>query len=187
VQQRVGHCEIGAGGGLQVPGRLAGGGGGPWVDHDLGTAALALPGQVTAERGHRLRDVRADQQQRVRGADVGQRERQPAVHPERPVARRGRGGHAEPAVVVDVPGAQHDPGELAQRVRLLVGQPAAAEHGDGVPSVPRLGPGDLGDHDGERLFPGGRAQPTALAVAQQRRGQPVRVVEQLGRGPALLA
>ena len=51
---------------------------------------------------------------------------------------RGR-GHAEPSVVVDVPGPQRDPGELAQRVRLLVGQAAAAEDRDRVAAVLRPG------------------------------------------------
>ena len=51
----------------------------------------------------------------------------PAVDAERPGRCGGRRGHAEPAVVVDVRRAQPDPGELAQLVGLLVGQPAAAE------------------------------------------------------------
>ena len=46
-------------------------------------------------------------------------------------ARRGR-RHAPAAVVVDLAGAERDPGELAELVGLLVGQPAAAEHGDRV-------------------------------------------------------
>ena len=64
------------------------------------------------------------------GREIRQRERQPAVDAERPRPGRRRRGHAEPAVVVDVRGAQRDPGELAQRVRLLVGQAAAAEDRD---------------------------------------------------------
>ena len=58
------------------------------------------------------------------------RERQPAVDAEGPVARRRGRRHAEPAVVVDVPGAERDPRELAELVGLLVGQPAAAEDAD---------------------------------------------------------
>ena len=64
-----------------------------------------------------------------------EREREAAVDAERPVAgRRGR-RHAEPAVVVDAGGAEGEPGELAELVGLLVGEPAAAEHGDGVGAV----------------------------------------------------
>ena len=67
--------------------------------------------------------------------DVGERERQPPVDAERPVARRRRRRHAPAAVVVDLRGAQRDPGELAELVGLLVGQPAAAEDRDRVRAV----------------------------------------------------
>ena len=61
----------------------------------------------------------------------------PRSMPKARLAGRGGAAHAEPTVVVDVRRAQHRPGELAQRVGLLVGQPAAAEHRDGVVAVLR--------------------------------------------------
>ena len=102
-------------------------------------------GSITTSRARRSRcpisggivsaDVRAGEQHDLGVVEVGDRERQPAVDAERPVAGRGRRRHAEPAVVVDLRRAQRDAGELAQQVGLLVGQPAGAEHGDGVRPV----------------------------------------------------
>ena len=112
----------------------------------------------------------------------------PAVQAERPVGRaRGR-GHAEAAVVVDGAGAQRDPGELAELVGLLVGQRPAAEAADGVAAVPRLGALDRVDQPAEGVVPGGldeRAGAVARRRADQRAEQPLGVVEQLGRRPAL--
>ena len=51
---------------------------------------------------------------------------------------RGRRRHAEAAVVVDVRRAQRDARELAEQIRLLVGQRPAAEHADGIAAVSRL-------------------------------------------------
>ena len=187
MQQRVRHREVGAGQRLQVQVGLAGGGGGPGVHHDQPAAAFSQVGDVPHQRRHGLGRVRADQQQRVRATEVGQRERQPPVDPERPVAgRRGR-GHAPAPVVVDVPRPQRHPGEAAQRVRLLVGQPAAAEDGYRVRPVAVLHVPYPGGDPVERLVPGRRAQLAAGPVAQQRGGEPVRVVEQVGGGPTLLA
>ena len=68
-------------------------------------------------RRHRLGQVGADQHQHVGLLEVGQRERQPAVDPEGPVAgRRGR-RHAEPAVVVDLAGAAARPGRTCRAGR----------------------------------------------------------------------
>ena len=121
-------------------------------------AACLLLGQPAGERRHRLGRVAADQQDHVRARQVGQRERQPAVDAERPVARRRGRRHAEPAVVVDARGAQRDPGELAEPVGLLVGEAAAAEDPDAVPAVRRLRPAELGGDPVERLVPAdGRA------------------------------
>ena len=116
-----------------------------------------------------------------------ERERQAAVDAERPVAPRPRRRrHAEPAVVVDVRRAQRDPGELAQLVRLLVGQPAAAEHGDRVGAV--LGAGCAASRRPRGRAPRPRSPARARRrAADQRGGEPVGAVEQLGAGPALLA
>ena len=65
--------------------------------------------------------------------------------------------HAEPAVVVDHGGAQGDPGELAEGVRLLVGQSAAAEAADPVAAVLLLGGDDPVGDQVEGGVPVGRA------------------------------
>ena len=162
-------------------------GGDPGVDDDQPAAAAALLGEPAHQRRHGLRRVRADQQQGVGPAQVGERERQPAVDAEGAHPGGRRRGHAEPSVVVDVPGAQPDPGELSQRVRLLVGQAAATEDGDRVPAGVLLDRADAGDDPVERGVPARRAQLAGGRVAQQGSGQPLRVVEQFGGGPTLLA
>ena len=116
------RCSVGAGGGR----------GAPRVDDDVRGPVGPAGVEVLHGRRHGVGRVGADQQDRLGLGDVGQRERQPAVDAEGPVAGGGRRRHAEPAVVVDHRGAQRDPGELAERVRLLVGQPAAAEAADRV-------------------------------------------------------
>ena len=120
--------------------------------------------------------------------DVGERERQPAVDAERPVRRRCRRGHAEPAVVVDRRRPQRDPGELAERVGLLVGQPAAAEAP--TPSRPyacwaRPIPAATRSSASSQVAWRQRAGPVPGHGADQRGEQPLRVVEQVGGGPAL--
>jgi hypothetical protein len=108
---------------------------------------------VAHQRRHRLRRVRADEDDQVRGAEVGDRKRQAPVQAERPVPGSGRGRHAEPAVVVDLACLQRDTGELAEQVGLLVGQGAAAEHRDGVPAVPFLDLADPGGHVADGFLP----------------------------------
>ena len=81
--------------------------------------------------------------------------------------------HAEPAVVVDARSAQGDAGELAELVRLLVGE-ASAEHTDRVRAVPCRGshPVDPVGDQVERLVPSGLVQ-LAVCAADQRGGEPV--------------
>ena len=56
---------------------------------------------------------------------------------------------------------EHDPGELAQRVGLLVGQASPAEHRDGVTAVLLLDAGEPRVDEVERLLPrGGLEAPT---------------------------
>ena len=190
VQQAVGQREVGAGQRLQVQRRVAGGGRAPGVDDDVLGAAPAALVEVLHGRRHGVGRVAADQDDDVGGGDVAQRERHAAVEAERPVGRAGGRGHAEPAVVVDGAGAQRDPGELAELVGLLVGQRAAAEAADGVAAVRRLGAPDRRDDQVEGVVPGGldqRAGPVARHRADQRPEQPLGVVEQLRRRPALRA
>ena len=167
-----------------------GGRGEPGVDDDQRAAALPLLGRGSAASGGMVSaGLAPDQQQGVGRAEVGQRERQPPVDAEGPDAGGRRRGHAEPAVVVDVAGAQRDPGELAQRVRLLVGQPAAAEDADRVPAVPSAWTArDAGRRSGPAPRP---SSPGAVRRSPGR--APAGVVsrsgwsEQFGGGPALLA
>ena len=173
------RCRPGAVGGQR------GGGRDPRV-HDHQPTGAAGGREVLHERRHRVGHVAAHQQHRVRPVDVLDREGQAPVDAERSVAGRGGRGHAEPAVVVDVPGPEHHPGELAELVGLLVGQPATAEDADGVPSV--LGPGSGAAAPRRTRAPRPRwPVPAPVGVADQRRGQPVRGGQHLGRGPALLA
>lgn len=127
--------EVGAGHRLQVQALAVvgqpGGRGAPRVDHDEAARGLRT-GQVTDERRHRLGDVRAEQQDRVGPVEVVERKRQAAVDPEGPIARRSRRRHAVPAVVVDAARAEREPRELAEQVRLLVREAAAAEDAHGV-------------------------------------------------------
>ena len=190
MEHAVREGEVGAGHRLEVQGRAGGRRGAPRVDDDVPGA----PGPARVEELHGRRHggsgVRADEQDRVGVGEVGEREGQPAVDAERAVARGGRGRHAEPTVVVDHAGTQGNSGELAERIRLLVGQAAAAEAADPVGPVALLGVPDAGDDRAEGLVPGGRAE-RAGAVAgdrsQQWAEQALRVVEEVGRVPALRA
>ncbi len=185
MEHPVGQGQVRAGQRLQVQMGPGGRGRAPRVDHDVPRAVDPAGVQVLHGRWHGVGRVGADEQDGPGVGDVGERERQPAVEPERPVDRGRRRGHAEPAVVVDGRRAQRDADELAQRVRLLVGQPAAAERADAVRPVPVLGVLDgLGDAV-ERLVPAGGTQRSGALVPDQRRAQPVGVLEQVGGGPAL--
>ena len=103
-----------------------------------------------------------------------------------PNARIAGGGgrrHAAPAVVVDLRGAERDPGELAQRVGLLVGQPAAAEHARPRPVRARA-PGRRGCRSATWSSASSHVtgrQLAGRAVAHQRRGEPLAGAEQPGR------
>jgi hypothetical protein len=77
--------------------------------------------------------------------------------------------------------AQGEPGPFAELVHLLVGEPAAAEDADGVFAVLGLDRADPVGDVVEGGLPG-----DGLAV-QERGREPRGVVEQFGRGPALLA
>ena len=181
--------EVGAGQRLQVQaaavGGERGGGGAAGVHHDQ-AAGVAGALQVLDEGRHGLGDVGAEHQDGAGGIEVLQREGQAAVQAERAHPGRGGGGHAEPAVVVDPRRAQRQPGELAQLVRLLVGQPAAAEDSDGVRPVPGTGCLHRGRDAVQGLIPADRAV-DAVGAPEQRLGDAAGVVQQRRRGPALAA
>jgi hypothetical protein len=171
-----------------MPVRALRGRGMPRVDDDMAGAGRSARVQVLHGRRHRVGRVRADQQDGPRPGQISERERQAAVEAQRAVHGRRRRRHAEPSIVVDRCRAQRDANELAQRVRLLVGKPSAAERADAVPAVPALAVPDRRNDPVERLAPRRFAQgagAVARVLADQRPEQAVRVVEQLRRGPAL--
>ena len=156
---------------------------GPRVDDDQ-APARPRAGEVLHEGRHRRCGVGADDEHGVRAPEVREREGQAPVDAEAAVgAGRGR-GHAEPAVVVDVRRAQHDPRELAQGVGLLVGEAASAEHGNRVPAVHGLDAGEPRVHEVESLLPRGRPERPPPTVrpdpSHERRGEAVGGGEHLG-------
>jgi hypothetical protein len=188
VEHAVRKGEVGSGHRLQVQRRTGGGRGTPRVDDDVSRTSGPARVEELHGRRHRRGGVRADQQDGVGVGEVRERERQPAVDAERPVPGSGGGRHAEPSVVVDHAGAQRNSRELAERIRLLVGQAAAAEATDAVGSVALLGLLDAGDDGAEGLVPRGRperAGAVAGDAAEQRREQALRVVEEIRGVPAL--
>ena len=108
-----------------------------------------------------------------------ERERQAAVNAEGAHPGGRRGGHAEPAVVVDARGAEGQPGELAQHVGLLVGEAAAAENADGVLAVACLRVLHGGGDQGQGLVPADGAV-DAVGALQERLGDASGVVQERG-------
>jgi hypothetical protein len=128
VQQAVCQREIGSRHVLQVQCGAAGGDRRAGTDDDEAPAIQTLVVEIGDCGRHRLRQVAADEQDRVGGGDVLEREGHSAVEPERALRGRRGGGHAKAPVVVDRGRAQPGACELAEHVGLLVGEPAAAEH-----------------------------------------------------------
>ncbi len=143
---------------------------------------------------HGLGEIAADQQDGVRAGDVGERERQPTVETEG-AQPRGRGRrHAEPPVVVDHRRPQHDPGELAQGVGLLIRQPAAPVHRDRIRAGLGLRGADPVRDDVQGLVPRGGVQigGTGAGTSQQSAShqgsqQAIRYPKDLRCRPPLLA
>ena len=190
MQQPEQEREVGAGYGLDVQVRCGRGRGPARVDDDERAAVVPQGGEVCEDRRHRLGEVAAEQDDDPGAGDVGERQREAAVHPERTGRAGGGAAHAEAAVVVDLRAAQRDPGELAERVGLLVGQAAATEHGDCVAAALGLGGADPRRGEVQCRVPGGGDQGAAAVPGHrpdQRPDDPVGVLEQVGRRPALLA
>jgi hypothetical protein len=84
--------EVGAGQRAEMQAATVGGEGSgrraPGVDDDQ-PARLLRPGQVGAERRHRLGGVGPHEQDGARPVEIGERERQPAVQPEGPAPAGG--------------------------------------------------------------------------------------------------
>ena len=174
-RERRGRCRAPAAG--AGAGALGGAASRARVDDDERRRRSRGPVEVPHGRRHRLGEVAADQHEHVGAADVGERERQPAVDAERAVGRRPRPttcrtGRCSRCCAVP----QRDPGELAERVGLLVGQPAAAEDGDRVRPVLGRAARGAGRRPGRAPRPSwpARSSPVA-AVADQRRGEPLAV------------
>jgi hypothetical protein len=146
----------------------------------------ALRLEVAHEGRHRLGRVAAGEQDGVGALEILERERQAAVEAEGAQRRRRARRHAVAAVVVDVGGADGHPRELAEEIRLLVGQRAAAEDADGILAVRAHGVADAEGDAVERVAPADRHEP-AGAIARQRLTQPLGVVDDGSRVPALRA
>ncbi|MDQ1123136.1 hypothetical protein QE412_001709 [Microbacterium trichothecenolyticum] len=179
--------QVGAGRGLQVgAGAVFGearGGGAARVDDDE-AARGAGSGEVREEGRHGRGDVGAEQQDGPRVVKVGDGEGESPVHAEGPVGCRGGRRHAESAVVVDARGAERDAGELAQLVRLLVGESAAAEDGVGVGSVCGFRVAEGRGHGIQCLIPGGLGE-GAVGAPHERHPESVGGCQELRRRPAL--
>lgn len=116
-------------------------------------APRSWPPDVLGQHGEALADVGSREQEAVGEQDVGEGVARP-VDVEGELVGPGGTDHAEPAVVVDVPGLQRHPGELADQVGLLGEEARPAEYAEGVPPVLLLDAPDLGDGEVECLVPG---------------------------------
>lgn len=107
----------------------------PWIDRDHPRPSTA--GLVDRRRQHhriRIGEIGADDDDHIRMGQLGQWSHRPVASERRHVRAPGR-DHAEPAIVVDVAGAERESCELAHEVGLLVGQRTARQHGVGVGAV----------------------------------------------------
>ena len=141
----------------------------PRVDHDDLAAARAQRVEVPGRRRHGLGEVGPDEHEHVGLLDVARagtagrgRRRTRACPPTRPTTCTT--GRCSRSALVP----QRDPGELAERVGLLVGQPAAAEHRHRVVAVLGLQVARAGRRPGRAPRPTRRPGTTRRAVADQR-------------------
>ena len=125
-------------------------------DHDLGPLLAGLPDVVRGDR-RAFGDVGAADQDHVRAKDVTPGVGR-AIDAERLLVARTGAHHAEPAVVVDVRGAQTHVGELAHQVGLLGGQAGAREDRERVAPVRSLYAIDLRSGPTDRVVVGHRPE-----------------------------
>lgn len=172
--------ERGVGAGLEGDVDVGGPGDGGLarVDDDEAGPPVAGAPDVLGHHGEALADVGARDEQAVGEQDVGEGVVGP-VDAEGQLVGARRADHAEAAVVVDVPGLERDPGELAHQIGLLGEQTGPAEEPEGVVAVGLLDALDLGDGEVERLLPGDLAELLVAGAAHERGGQPVGVVDLL--------
>ena len=179
------------GSGCRCSAGAVGGGGAPRVDDDVpgaGGPALrrstAWPAAWCRPGWRRPAGSRRRRRCRPAGTAARGRRRTPGCRRSPPTTcRTGRCSRS-------CRGPQRDPGELAERVGLLVGQPAAAEAADARPArsacLGALDPGGDRGRAPRPRWPGaagwcGRRGRRGPAGSSSRS----RVVEQVGRGPAL--
>ncbi len=148
------------------------------VDDDEARPAVPGSPDVLGHHGEALAHVGAGDEQAVGEEDVGEGVAGP-VDAEGELVGTGRADHAEAAVVVDVPGLEGDPGELAHQISLLGEEAGAAEEPEGVVAVGPLDALDLGDGEVERLVPGDLAELLVAGAAHERGGESVGVVDLL--------
>ena len=86
-----------------------------------------------------------------------------AIDIERELVSDARRDHAEPAVVIDVPGAERDARKFPHQVRFLGNQRRAAEYGDGILAVLRLNFPQSARCEVECFVPAGFAESRLLA------------------------
>ena len=130
----------------------------PWIHHDqLGPTVSGLPDVAGGDRGA-LGDVGPRNEHHLGEGNIRPRVGGP-IDAERLLAGRARRDHAEPAVVVEVGGADPEPGELAHQIRLLVGNRDPGEHGERVGAVLALDAPDLICRPIQRLVPGDGPEP----------------------------
>ncbi len=100
--ETVGKRAIGTGGDLEMQRCRRGGRCQTRVDDNKRSAAFLLLLEILHDRWHGFRQVAAGQKNGFRFRYVGKRKRKSAVDAERLDRCGGRGGHAKPAVVVNL-------------------------------------------------------------------------------------
>ena len=157
---------------LQVDGRPLGGRGRTRIGDDELPAVGPLRREVLHQRRHRLAGIAAGEQHRACARDVLERERQPAVEPEGADRGRRAGGHAEPAVVVDVRGLQARRGRTCRGGRPFRWSARRCRTRRRRRGRARLHGANTAGDEVERPIPRRRAQ-RAAGVADERRGETV--------------
>ena len=199
VHDRVEQRDVGPGAELQHAVREAPQADSARIHHDQ--LAAALGELLEVGRGHRmvLDRIGADHDRHVGVQDLveGRRHRARAdvLH-----QRGDRGGVAQPRAVVDVVVAESLPDQLLEQIGLLVGALGAAEARHRLPAaLVAQPPQPLGGRV-QRLLPGRLAEDVApvlridvqplgrrVVAAQQRLGEPVRMMDVVEAEPALHA
>ena len=136
-----------------------------------------------------LRHVRAPEHEGIRGLEIVVAAHR-LVDAEGADQGDGSGCHAVPGVGVEVVGAETRAHQLAGGIAFPDRPLARAEHADRLRPLLAQDPFGLLGHDVERLLPGDRRKLAILGVApvphaQERSGQPVRPIHDLGQEVAL--